>query len=154
MNKWIAIAVVITAASAVIAASSINMIESQQPTTVLDSTTLLLDFKRIQGGDYIVLYSTSPKLITSGTIVAKLPCDENSDPDDWMLLGGIRTDLSPIAMDLIQGSPGNLCSYVANIPNESTSSISGLVLVNTDDREIRLPRTSSIVITVHSVSAP
>lgn len=155
MNKLIAIAAVTVTIFATILISSIDRIESQQSTIdVLDSTTILLDFARIPAGDYIILYSTTPKIISSGSVVAKLPCDENSDPNDWMLLGGVETNLSPITMELIQGTPGNMCAYMGNVPNESAPNISGIILVNTADNDIRLPRTSLIVITVQEVSAP
>ena len=155
MNKWIVIVAVIIATSATILTSSINRIESQQATIdALDSTTLLLDLKTIPANDYMILYSSAPKVITSGSIVAKLPCDDNSEPKNWMLIGGVGTDLSPIKLELIQGTPGNMCAYIANIPNASAPNISGVVLVNTTSDPIRLPRTSSAVITVQEVSAP
>lgn len=157
MEKWTAIIIVIIAASATIIASSINKIESQQASIdALDSTTLLLDFKKIAAGDYIILYSSSPKIITSGSIVAKLPCDDDSEPKDWMLFGGVRTDLTslqPIKLELIQGTPGSMCAYGATIPNESAPSISGILLVNSSGDAIRFPRTSSLVITVQVVTA-
>jgi hypothetical protein len=151
MKKWIAIVAVIIATSATILTSSIDRSDSQQATVdALDSTTILLDFKGMAAGDYIVLYSSAPKTIASGAIVAKLPCDDNSDPKDWVLIGGIGTDLSPIKLDLIQGTPGDMCAYITNIQGDSR--ISGIVLVNASSDAIRLPRTSSIVITVHSVT--
>jgi hypothetical protein len=153
MNKWIAIITVIAAATILV--SSISEIESQQAATdVLDSTTLMLDSKTIPANDYVILYSSAPKIITSGSIVAKLPCDENSEPKNLMLIGGVGVDLSPIKLDLIQGTPGSMCAYTASIPNESAQNISGVVLVNTTSDPIRMPRTSSIVITVQGVSAP
>lgn len=69
-------------------------LSQQAAVDALDSTTILLDFKGIAAGDYIVLYSSAPKIIASGAIVAKLPCDDNSDPRDWVLIGGVGTDLS------------------------------------------------------------
>ena len=153
MNKWIAIATAI--AATIILVSSISEIESQQAATdALDSTTLILDSKAIPANDYLILYSSAPKIITSGSIVAKLPCDDNSEPKNWMLIGGVGVDLSPIKVDLIQGTPGSMCAYTASIPNESAQNISGVVLVNTTSDPIRMPRTSSIVITVQGVSAP
>ncbi|MFY3740788.1 MAG: hypothetical protein HMLIMOIP_001232 [Candidatus Nitrosomirales archaeon] len=157
MNKWIAIMTVV--ATATILGSSINRIESQQTEQividdVLDSTTIALDLKMIPANDYLILYTSAPKIITSGSIVAKLPCDDSSEPKNWMLIGGVGVDLSPINLDLIQGTPGSMCAYTASIPNESAQNISGLVLVNTTSDPIRMPRTSSIVITVHGVSAP
>ena len=153
MNKWIAVVTVI--AATVILVSSISEIESQQAATdALDSTTLILDSKAIPANDYLILYSSAPKIITSGSIVAKLPCDDNSEPKNWMLIGGVGVDLSPIKVDLIQGTPGSMCAYTASIPNESAQNISGVVLVNTTSDPIRMPRTSSIVITVQGVSAP
>jgi len=153
MNKWIAIATAI--AATIILVSSISEIESQQAATdALDSTTLILDSKAIPANDYLILYSSAPKIITSGSIVAKLPCDDNSEPKNWMLIGGVGVDLSPVKVDLIQGTPGSMCAYTASIPNESAQNISGVVLVNTTSDPIRMPRTSSIVITVQGVSAP
>jgi hypothetical protein len=153
MNKWIAAVTVI--AAAIVLVSSISEIESQQAATdALDSTTLILDSKAIPASDYLILYTSAPKIITSGSIVAKLPCDDNSEPKNWMLIGGVGVDLSPIKVDLIQGTPGSMCAYTASIPNESAENISGVVLVNTTSDPIRMPRTSSIVITVQGVSAP
>jgi len=153
MNKWIAVVTVI--AATIILVSSISEIESQQASMdALDSTTLILDSKAIPASDYLILYSSAPKIITSGSIVAKLPCDDNSEPKNWMLIGGVGVDLSPIKIDLIQGTPGSMCAYTASIPNESAQNISGVVLVNTTSDPIRMPRTSSIVITVQGVSAP
>ncbi len=153
MNKWIAVVTVIAAATILV--SSISEIESQQAAMdALDSTTLILDSKAIPANDYLILYSSAPKIITSGSIVAKLPCDDNSEPKNWMLIGGVGVDLSPIKVDLIQGTPGSMCAYTASIPNESAQNISGVVLVNTTSDPIRMPRTSSIVITVQGVSAP
>jgi len=153
MNKWIAVVTVI--AATIILVSSISEIESQQASMdALDSTTLMLDSKAIPANDYLILYSSAPKIITSGSIVAKLPCYDNSEPKNWMLIGGVGVDLSPIKVDLIQGTPGSMCAYTASIPNESAQNISGVVLVNTTSDPIRMPRTSSIVITVQGVSAP
>ncbi len=153
MNKWIAIVTAI--AATIVLVSSISEIESQQASMdALDSTTLILDSKAIPASDYLILYSSAPKVITSGSIVAKLPCDDNSEPKNWMLIGGVGIDLSPIKVDLIQGTPGSMCAYTASIPNESAQNISGVVLVNTTSDPIRMPRTSSIVITVQAVSAP
>lgn len=153
MNKWIAIVTAI--ATTTILVSSISNIESQQAATdALDSTTLILDSKAIPANDYLILYTSAPKIITSGSIVAKLPCDDNSEPKNWMLIGGVGVDLSPIKVDLIQGTPGSMCAYTASIPNESAKNISGVVLVNTTSDPIRMPRTASIVITVQGVSAP
>jgi hypothetical protein len=153
MNKWIAVVTVIV--STAILVSSVSEIESQQASIdALDSTTVELDLKVIPANDYLILYSSAPKVITSGSIVAKLPCDDNSEPKNWMLIGGVGIDLSPIKVDLIQGTPGSMCAYTASIPNESAENISGVVLVNTTSDPIRMPRTSSIVITVQGVSAP
>ncbi len=121
---------------------------------MLDSTTVLLDLKKIPANDYILLYSTAPKVITSGSVVAKLPCNDDSEPTNWTLIGGIGLDLSMMKVELIQGNPGNMCAFRAEIPNESAPDISGIVLVNTTSDPIRLPVTSSIVITVQGVSAP
>jgi hypothetical protein len=155
MNKWTVVVAMIIAASVVLLGTSISRIESQQAAIdALDVTTLLLDLKKVAPGDYIVLYSTSPKIIASGSVIAKLPCDDDSEPKDWMLLAGMGTDLSPLKLDLIQGAPGIMCAYIGGIPNEGVSRVSGIVLVNTSSDPIRLPRTSSVVITVHSVSAP
>ncbi len=157
MNKWIAVVAMSVAVSAIIVASSINKIESQQSTSdELDSTTLLLDFKKIPSGDYIILYSVSPKIITSGGVVVKLPCDSSSEPNGWMLAGGRGTDLTTfqeIKVGLIQGTPGNICAFGATISNESASNIAGIILLNTGSDPLKLPRTSSVTVTVHEVSA-
>jgi len=154
MNKWIVI-LAATAVSSLVIASTVSEINSQSATTdVLDSTTILLDLKKIPANDYILLYSTAPKIITSGSVVAKLPCNDDSEPENWTLIGGIGLDLSMMKVELIQGNPGNMCAFRAEIPNESAPDISGIVLVNTTSDPIRMPVTSSVVITVQGVSAP
>jgi hypothetical protein len=154
MNKWIVVLVTIATSSLVIA-STVSEINSQSATTdVLDSTTILLDLKKIPANDYILLYSTAPKVITSGSVVAKLPCNDDSEPTNWTLIGGIGLDLSMMKVELIQGNPGNMCAFRAEIPNESAPDISGIILVNTTSDPIRMPATSSVVITVQGVSAP
>ena len=156
MNKWTPIVAVLIATSALVLSSSIDTIESQLDTIdVFDSTTILLDFKKLEAGDYMILYSSGPKIITSGNIVAKLPCDENSDPKDWMLIGGVGTDLSsfqPIEVQLTQGNPGSMCAYGANILGEYAT-ISVVVMVNNGGDAIRLPRTSTIIVTVHALTS-
>lgn len=144
----------ILATSMTIFASSIVKIESQSSSIdVLDSTTILLDNKKIDAGDYIILYSTGDKIITLGNLAMKLPCDMNSEPKDWMLIGGVGSNLAtfqPIGVQLAQGNPGNMCAYSADIPGESEMSV--IVLVNSGSDGLRFPRTASIVITVHSVA--
>lgn len=155
MNKWIAIVGVIVAASVTVMVSSLNKSESQQQMVdALDSATILLDSKVMPSNDYIILYSTAPKIISSGSVIAKLPCDEDSEPKGWILIGGVGTNLSKMKLELIQGSPGSMCAYIANIPNETAPDISGVVMVNTTSEPFRLPRTSSVVVTVQGVSAP
>ncbi|MFQ5920574.1 MAG: hypothetical protein ACE5JV_00985 [Nitrososphaerales archaeon] len=158
MDKRTAVVAVIIAVSVGLA-SSIDRIESQEAGggDLLDSSVVMLDLKKMAAGDYIILYSSAPKVITFGSIVAKLPCDDNSEPDGWMLLGGRRADLStfqPIEVELIQGTPGSLCAFEASIPEDSAPNVSGIILVNAGGEPIRLPRTSSVAVTVLGISMP
>lgn len=154
MKKWIAILAIIAAVSATILLSSFDRTESQMAgMDTLDSTTLILDHKKLNAGDYMILYSVGPKIITSGIVVAKLPCDLNSEPDNWMFLGGVGTDLvtfRPIEVELAQGTPGEMCAYAGDL-NTDDGEMSVIVIVNTGSEGLRFPRTSSVTVTVHSV---
>ncbi len=156
MNKATVIAVVTIAVSTVILTSFITSATSiTQPRMIeqLDSTTLLLEGKRIPVGNFIMLYNSTPKMITTGIVVLKLPCDDNGDPKGWRLYGGIGPEVMPLRIDLVFGSPEKLCVYRVDIPNKDVPAITNIILFNISDGMIRFPPAASAVVTVTSIES-
>lgn len=154
MNKTILMIVVTIAVSTVIATSFISKAGSVEQTKgmdQLDSTILLLEGKRIPVGNFIMLYNTTPKIITSGIIVLKLPCDDDANPKGWRLYGGTGPEVMPLRTDLVLSTPQNLCVYRVDIPNKDVPAITNVILFNISDGMIRFPPASSAVITVTSI---
>lgn len=156
MNKTTSLAIVTIAISTVIATSFIaNAASIEQTNRIeqLDSTTLLLEGKRIGVGNFLMLYNTTPKIITSGIIVLKLPCDDNADPRGWRLYGGIGPEVMPLRTDLVLSTPQNLCVYRVDIPNKDVPAISNVILFNISENMIRFPPASTAVISVTSMQS-
>src|SRR5215467_3401193 len=58
-----------------------------QGTVVRDSAVILLEGKTIPANDYIHLYDTTPYMIKTGHIAAKIPCDASSTSPLKILIG-------------------------------------------------------------------
>ena len=70
---------------------------SMQGTVVRDSAVILLEGKTIPANDFIHLYDTTPYMIKSGHIAAKLPCDASSTSPLKILIGQLQTlNLQPL----------------------------------------------------------
>ena len=68
-----------------------------QGTVVRDSAVILLEGKTIPANDFIHLYDTTPYMIKSGHIAAKLPCDASSTSPLKILIGQLQTlNLQPL----------------------------------------------------------
>jgi hypothetical protein len=98
---------------------------SMQGTVVRDSAVILLEGKTIPANDYIHLYDTTPYMIKTGHIAAKLPCDASSTTID---------NTTPIALSTMTMF-SNTPVTVTNTPISTGSLVfagSALLFHNTD----------------------
>ena len=151
------VSAVIFLTGALILGSSANVANAQQATAaqknvVRDSATILLEGKIIPIKDYIHLYDSTPYLITSGHIAAKLPCDANSVSPLKILIGQ-APNLTPATLELVKplSTPGKQCIYHVDIPSKGQI-VTDVAIQNPTANEIKFLPTSSIVIGVNEIS--
>jgi hypothetical protein len=122
-------------------------------TTVRDSTAILLSGETIPVGSFIHLYDSTPDVIVSGHVAAKIPCDESSN-STLTILTGSAPNLQPAELELIQNlsSPGELCLYHADLASEEGGRIiTDIAIQNPSEEDVELPATSTVVIGVNKV---
>lgn len=126
--------------------------QEQEHTVTRDSVTLLLDWKVVPAGDFIHLYDSTPYKITNGHVAAKLPCDADGE-SAVKVVAGQAPEVAPVEMELVSAlsKPGNMCIYHVDLPPEGMDTVTDLALLNPTDSDIRLPRTSSVVIGVNEI---
>jgi hypothetical protein len=150
-------AVIFLIGALILVGSSANVANAQQATAtqknvVRDSATILLEGKIIPTKDYIHLYDSTPYLITSGHIAAKLPCDANSVSPLKILIGQ-APNLTPATLELVKplSTPGKQCIYHVDIPSKGQI-VTDVAIQNPTANEIKFPPTSTIVIGVNEIS--
>lgn len=133
--------------------------ETHTTTVVRDSATVLLEGKSIPAKSYIHLYDTTPYMIMSGHIAAKLPCDSGANPILQILIGS-APNFRPADFELIRqlSQPGNLCLYHVNLASSPSPSGGGnatiltdIALSNPTNTDISFPPTSTVVIGVNEI---
>jgi hypothetical protein len=119
---------------------------------VMDTVTVVLSHEGIPAGDFIHLYDSTPAMIKAGHVAAKLPCNEDGEAA-VVIVAGVAPDVKPVEMELVEplSSPGNMCIYHADLPPEG-SDATDVALLNPGDSAIRLPRTSTVVISVSAIA--
>jgi hypothetical protein len=150
-------AVIFLTGALILVGSSASVANAQQATAtqksvVRDSATILLEGKIIPTKDYIHLYDSTPYLITSGHIAAKLPCDANS-VSPLKILTGQAPNLKPAILELVKplSTPGKQCIYHVDIPSKGQI-VTDIAIQNPTANEIKFLPTSSIVIGVNEIS--
>ena len=153
----IVLAFVFLTGALILVGSSANVANAQQATAtqknvVRDSATILLEGKIIPIKDYIHLYDSTPYLITSGHIAAKLPCDVNS-VSPLKILTGQAPNLKPAILELVKplSTPGKQCIYHVDIPSKGQI-VTDIAIQNPTANEIKFLPTSTIVIGVNEIS--
>lgn len=122
-------------------------------TTVRDSTAIVLSGETIPGGSFIHLYDSTPDVIVSGHVAAKIPCDENSNATMTVLTGS-APNLQPTELELVQNlsSPGELCLYHADLASEQGGNVTtDIAIQNPGEEDVELPATSTVVIGVNKI---
>jgi hypothetical protein len=122
-------------------------------TVVRDSVTLLLSGQSIPGMSYIHLYDSSPYKIVNGHIAAKIPCDDDSKAE-LNILTGSAPAFQPAELELIDGNlstPGELCLYHVDIPQENVTTTTDIAIQNPTDSSIDFPETSTVTVGVNEI---
>src|SRR5712691_12698502 len=119
---------------------------SMQGTVVRDSAVILLEGKTLPANDFIHLYDTTPYMIKSGHIAAKLPCDASSTSTLKILIGQ-APNLKPAALELVKplSTPGKMCLYhvdVASQPGGQPGIITDIAIQNPTSATMTFPSTT------------
>jgi hypothetical protein len=138
-----------------LAVISQNQAASQETehTVTRDTVTVLLDHKAIPAKDFIHLYDATPYHIMNGHVAAKLPCDSNSETELAVVVGQ-APNVEPVEMEILAelSKPGSMCIYHVDLPPEGMEhAVTDIALLNTTDKVVRLPRTSTVVIGVNEI---
>ena len=128
-----------------------------QGTVVRDSAVILLEGKTIPANDYIHLYDTTPYMIKTGHIAAKLPCDASSTSPLKVLIGQ-APNLKPAELEFIKqlSTPGKMCLYhvdVASQPGGQAGITTDIAIQNPTSTTITFPSTSTVVIGVDEIAS-
>jgi hypothetical protein len=122
-------------------------------TVVRDTVTLLLSGQSIPAMSYIHLYDSTPYKIVNGHIAAKIPCNDDSE-STLQILTGSAPSFQPAELELIDGNlstPGELCLYHVDIPQENVTTTTDIAIQNPTDSSIDFPETSTITVGVNEI---
>ncbi|MEM4321150.1 MAG: hypothetical protein QXS40_03230 [Candidatus Nitrosocaldus sp.] len=153
------IALMMTFAIAYVIPSSTAAEEGMKTDVVRDTVTLLLDWKRIDPNDFILIYDASPYHIMSGHVALRVPCDADGKPVITVLVGsaedGLLEEPEMMLLDKVS-EKGKMCVYHADLTStheEGTAmgKIVDVALKNPHDRIVTLPRGSSVVVGVNEI---
>jgi hypothetical protein len=113
----------------------------------------------IQSKDYIPLYSSIPSKISNGTILTKLPCNNNGKPILQIVGSSSDNNIFPLNLVLIPtlSKAGNMCMYKSVFPDDLSNSLyshtlTNIYLYNTLDTPIEVPTTTTIFIGIHKLT--
>ena len=113
----------------------------------------------IQSKDYVPLYSSMPMKISNGTILAKLPCDDNNKPVLYIVGSSADNNVFPINLNLISNlsKPGSMCMYNSIVPDNLSNllyshTLINIYLYNSLDTPVEVPTTTSVFIGIHKLT--
>ncbi len=131
--------------------------ELDSAATVVQDSVLLTGFKTIGPKDYIHLYDTTPYMIMSGHVAAKIPCDSNAESALQILIGK-APDLKPAEMEYISelSNPGQSCLYHVDLASEHGEDVEGgivtdVAVYNPTDRAIRMYSTDTVFVGINAI---
>jgi hypothetical protein len=122
-------------------------------TVVRDTVTLLLSGQSIPAMSYIHLYDSTPYKIVNGHIAAKIPCNDDSE-STLQILTGSAPSFQPAELELIDGNlstPGELCLYHVDIPQENVTTTTDIAIKNPTDNSVDFPETSTVTVGVNEI---
>ncbi len=125
-------------------------------TVVRDSAVVLLGGMTLPANNFIHLYDTTPYMIMSGHIAAKLPCNEQSESPLKVLIGS-APNLAPAEFETVKelSNPGEMCLYHVDIeshPDTANGTITDIALQNPTENNIQFPSTATVVIGVNEIA--
>jgi hypothetical protein len=125
-------------------------------TVVRDSAVVLLGGRTLPANNFIHLYDTTPYMIMSGHIAAKLPCNEQSESLLKVLIGS-APNLAPAEFETVKelSNPGEMCLYhvdVVSHPDTANGTITDIALQNPTGENIEFPSTATVVIGVNEIA--
>ncbi len=123
-------------------------------------STLVLPYPMsIQSKDHVPLYSSLPLKISNGTVLTKLPCDDNAKSLLQIVGSSADNTVFPINLNFIPNlsTPGSMCMYQSIIPNDLANllysqTLSSIYLYNSLNIPIEVPTTTSIFIGIHKLT--
>ena len=132
-----------------------------QSTVVLPPQAVIeLEGKTIPANDFIPLYDTTPYMIKSGHIEAKLPCDASSTSPLKILVGQDGGYLTSANLTLIKpmSTPGKMCFYQADLVSQPYKHgdwpcITDIVIRNPTSTTMTFPSTTSVDIGAEQIAS-
>jgi len=113
----------------------------------------------IQSKDYVPLFSSMPLKISNGTILTKLPCDNNNKPILQIVGSSADNNFFLINLNLISNlsSTGSMCMYQSLIPDDLSNllyshTLTNIYLYNSLDIQFEVPTTTSIFIGIQKLT--
>ncbi len=151
-----AILVAAVASTSIFLPSTMQNSYSQEPTVVRDSQTIFLGGESIPANDFIHLYDSTPYMIMSGHIAAKLPCEDNSE-SPYKVLIGQAPSLRAADLELVTqlSTPGERCLYHVDLesqPGVENGTITDIALQNPTEEDIEFGPTDTVVIGVNEIA--
>lgn len=133
--------------------------EDMKSDVVRDTVTLLLDWKRIEPNDFILIYDSSPYHIMNGHVALRVPCDADGKPVITVLVGnaeeGLLEEPEMMLLDKVS-EKGKMCVYHADLMSthekgKAMGHITDVALKNPHNKVVTLPRGSSVVVGVNEI---
>ncbi len=157
----IAVGALIYTVNSIIKQVTVEAQEGMAVDVVRDTVQVILDFKRINAGDFIHLYDAAPYHIMNGHVALKMPCDNMgmSMPMVKVMAGNAEMGMfDEVEMVLLEdvSTKGKMCVWHGEL--ESThdmetafGNITDVIIMNDNDRPIRFLPGSSIVVGVNEI---
>lgn len=139
--------------------SSKAQMEGMKTDVVRDTVTLMLDWKRIEPNDFVLIYDSVPYHIMNGHVALRVPCNADGEPVITVKVGsaekGMLEEPELMLVDKVS-EPGKMCVYHADLMStheegSAMGNITDVVLFNPNDRVVTLPRGSSVVVGVNEI---
>lgn len=157
----IAVGALIYTVNSIIKQVTVEAQEGMAVDVVRDTVQVILDFKRINAGDFIHLYDSAPYHIMNGHVALKMPCDEMGMPMPMVKVMAGNAEMGmfdEVKMVLLEdvSTKGKMCVWHGDL--ESThdmgtafGNITDVIIMNDDNRPIRFLPGSSIVVGVNEI---
>lgn len=126
--------------------------KSEQPYPTSDIQTIRLNDKELPENDYILLYDSSPFLITKAMIEGTLPCNEDNSTDITVLQGN-ETTYDEVKLNFISSISleSDQCNYEGTIQHNLTNPTNKIFLLNNSTDEIEFSNNNVVFVKVQEI---